>query len=80
MSKITEQEIEQMADKIILVISNNTKENIKESIVNGINYLLNKATLQNKVSAKEVLDSVDDKGFLKSFYCRNTCKYFRLKP
>jgi len=77
MSKITEQEIDKLADKIIKSIPGNTRDSIKGSIVNGINHLLNKAALQNKVSdvSAENGCSTDEYG---NKFC-NKCKKIDLE-
>ena len=41
--KVSQREVSSMADNIITVINNNTRDNIKESVINGINFLLSKS-------------------------------------
>ena len=41
--KVSQREVSDMANKILKVVANNTPDNVKESVINGINYLLSKA-------------------------------------
>jgi hypothetical protein len=63
--------IEEMADALIVCINNNTKESIRQSIINGFNYLLNKPksnAVNEPVTDKEIDAEIER--YIKQFWPR----------
>lgn len=63
--------IEEMADALIVCINNNTKESIRQSIINGFNYLLNKpkSNVVNESITDQEIDAEIER-YIKQFWPR----------